>query len=147
MATKTVATEKRYRIGEFAAKTGLSGPTLRYYEKEGLVKPHRSDNGLRYYTDADTDWIKFLLHLKGTGMTIDQLKQYVAWRAEGDATITKRLQLLKNVRRGFLQEFEELQHRMTILSDKIDWYQGKVDGHISDNEGFANYLASLNHEE
>ena len=63
MATKTVATEKRYRIGEFTAKTGLSGPTLRYYEKEGLVKPHRSDNGLRYYTDADTDWIKFLLHL------------------------------------------------------------------------------------
>ncbi|GKT03016.1 MerR family transcriptional regulator [Furfurilactobacillus sp. WILCCON 0119] len=139
--------EQRYRIGDFAEQTGLSSPTLRYYEKEGLIEPHRTDNGLRYYTDADAAWIKFLLHLKDTGMTIEQLKQYVQWRAEGDQTIDQRLQLLKRVQRHFLQQQAELQHSLTILTDKIDWYQNKVDGHIEDNEDFASYLKRLKHKE
>lgn len=140
-------TENKYRIGDFAKVTGLSSPTLRYYEKEGLIKPHRTENGLRYYTDQDTSWIKFLLHLKSTGMTIEQLKQYVIWRSEGDSTIDKRINLLEEVRSNFEKEFEDLQNSWTILNDKLDWYKGKVDGHIEDSESFAAYLKRLNHHE
>ncbi|MFD1418567.1 MerR family transcriptional regulator [Companilactobacillus keshanensis] len=139
--------EKRYRIGDFAKVTGLSSPTLRYYEKEGLINPHRTENGLRYYTDQDTNWIKFLLHLKSTGMTIEQLKQYVDWRAEGDITIDKRIALLEEVRGNFEAEFENLQKSWTILNDKLDWYKGKENGHIEDSESFTEYLRRLNHEE
>lgn len=139
--------EKKYRIGDFAEVTGLSSPTLRYYEKEGLINPHRTENGLRYYTDQDVDWIKFLLHLKSTGMTIEQLKQYVKWRAEGDSTIDKRVELLEEVRSNFEKEFENLQNSWTILNDKLDWYKGKVNGHIEDSESFAAYLKRLNHHE
>ena len=140
-------TENKYRIGDFAKVTGLSSPTLRYYEKEGLIKPHRTENDLRYYTDQDTSWIKFLLHLKSTGMTIEQLKQYVIWRSEGDSTIDKRINLLEEVRSNFEKEFEDLQNSWTILNDKLDWYKGKVDGHIEDSESFAAYLKRLNHHE
>ncbi|KRK64848.1 transcriptional regulator [Companilactobacillus tucceti DSM 20183] len=139
--------EKKYRIGDFAEVTGLSSPTLRYYEKEGLINPHRTENGLRYYTEQDVDWIKFLLHLKSTGMTIEQLKQYVKWRAEGDSTIDKRVELLEEVRSNFEKEFENLQNSWTILNDKLDWYKGKVNGHIEDSESFAAYLKRLNHHE
>ncbi|MFC6322575.1 MerR family transcriptional regulator [Companilactobacillus baiquanensis] len=139
--------EKKYRIGDFAELTGLSSPTLRYYEKEGLISPHRTENGLRYYTDQDASWIKFLLHLKSTGMTIEQLKQYVVWRAEGDSTIDKRVALLEDVRNNFEKEFENLQNSWTILNDKLDWYKGKVNGHIEDSESFAAYLKRLNHHE
>ncbi|MFD1472170.1 MerR family transcriptional regulator [Companilactobacillus mishanensis] len=148
MTTETMKeTEKQYRIGDFAEMTGLTSPTLRYYEKEGLVKPHRSENGLRYYTDQDVDWIKFLLHLKGTGMSIEQLKKYVDWRAEGDSTIGKRLELLKQVKSDFLKKMEDLEHSMTILTDKIDWYQGKKDGSIKDSEDFSSYLDAMDHQE
>ena len=34
-----------YHIQEFAALTGLSADTLRYYEKEGLLAPARDGNG------------------------------------------------------------------------------------------------------
>lgn len=139
--------EKKYRIGDFAEVTGLSSPTLRYYEKEGLINPHRTENGLRYYTEQDVDWIKFLLHLKSTGMTIEQLKQYVKWRAEGDSTIDKRVELLEEVRSNFEKEFKNLQNSWTILNDKLDWYKGKVNGHIEDSESFAAYLKRLNHHE
>lgn len=32
-----------------------------------------------------------------------------------------------------------------ILNDKLDWYKGKVGGHIEDDEQFSDYLQSLNH--
>lgn len=148
MTTETMnETEKHYRIGDFAELTGLTSPTLRYYEKEGLVKPHRSENGLRYYTESDVNWIKFLLHLKSTGMSIEQLKQYVQWRSEGDKTIDKRLKLLKDVRSAFLAKMDDLDHSMTILNDKIDWYSGKSSGEIKDSEEFSTYLQNLNHAE
>ena len=148
MTTDTMnETEPHYRIGDFAEMTGLTSPTLRYYEKEGLVKPHRSENGLRYYTDADVKWIKFLLHLKSTGMSIEQLKQYVQWRSEGDKTISKRLDLLKEVRTEFLKKMDDLDHSLTILNDKINWYSGKNKGTISDDEDSSNYLKDMNHAE
>jgi DNA-binding transcriptional MerR regulator len=36
-----------------------------------------------------------LLHLKNTGMSLTELKQYPDWRAEGDDTIPERLDLLE----------------------------------------------------
>lgn len=146
-ATEKESQRTRYSIGDFAKATGLTRSTLRYYEKEALVKPNRLENGIRYYTNADRDWIKFILHLKSTGMTIEQLKQYVTWRAQGDTTIPQRLALLKKVRDQFLQEFEHLQYSLTIVTSKIDWYQGKVNGQIQADEDFATYLRRLNRAE
>lgn len=65
--------EKHYSIGEFASMTGLSTYTLRYYEQEDLIVPKRDENNRRYYTMLDLKWIGFLLHLKGTGMTMNQI--------------------------------------------------------------------------
>jgi len=144
--TKPIEIEKRYRIGDFAEIVGLNSPTLRYYEKEGLIKPNRTENGIRYYTDQDARWVRFLLHLKSTGMTIEQLKLYVKLRAEGDSTINQRVELLEEVRRNFEVEFQQLQDSWTLLNDKLDWYKDKQKGTIDDNEDFANYLQSLNHE-
>ena len=73
--------EPEYKIGEFAKLVGLSSFTLRYYEKEGLIKPQRNVSGLRYYTKADIKWVGFLLHLKGTGMRITEIIKYVELRA------------------------------------------------------------------
>ena len=140
-----VEIEKRYRIGDFSELIGLNSPTLRYYEKEGLIKPNRTDSGVRYYTDQDARWVRFLLHLKSTGMTIEQLKHYVKLRAEGDSTINQRIELLEEVRRNFEVEFQQLQDSWTVLNDKLDWYKGKKGGRIEDSEQFSDYLQSLNH--
>ena len=44
----------RYRIGSFRKLTGLSEPTLRYYEKMKLLCPARDDgNDYRYYDETD----------------------------------------------------------------------------------------------
>ena len=141
------ATATHYSIGDFAQAVGLTAPTLRYYETEGLIEPHRLANGRRYYEEADVNWVKFLLHLKGTGMSISELKQYVEWRAQGDATIPQRLALLQQVKADFLIQFNEVQHHLQILNDKINWYEEKEAGVTQDHEDFATYLQRFGHQE
>ena len=42
-----------YRIGEAALRVGVSASALRLWERQGLVRPARSDAGYRLYSDAD----------------------------------------------------------------------------------------------
>ena len=136
-----------YRIGEFATKVGLSTYTLRYYEQVGLLLPHRDANGQRFYTIDDVKWLIFILHLKGTGMTMTQLKTYVRLRAQGDATIKQRLTLLHDVAADAHAQIRALHNNLAVLEHKIDWYQGKVDATIAEDESFEAYLNRLDQEE
>ena len=72
-----------YRIQEFAALTGLSADTLRYYEKEGLLAPARYANGYRIYSERDAAWLAFILRLKETNMPLAQIKAFARLRAGG----------------------------------------------------------------
>lgn len=136
-----------YTIGEFGVKMGLTASTLRYYENEGLIKPHRYENKRRFYTEDDVRWVRFINHLKGTGMSISELKQYIAWREQGDRTIPQRLKLLKGTKNNFLQQFADIQHHLQILNDKINWYETKEAGLTSEKESFEDYLQRLGHHE
>lgn len=69
-----------YSIGEFAKKTGLSVPTLRYYEQEKLIYSHREENNRRYYDDSDIAWTQFIIRLKKTGMSIKNMQEYAYLR-------------------------------------------------------------------
>ena len=42
-----------YQIGEAAELTGLSRDTLRFYEKKGLIRSERKENGYRLYNEND----------------------------------------------------------------------------------------------
>ncbi|MGN0777235.1 MAG: MerR family transcriptional regulator [Candidatus Ventricola sp.] len=44
---------KQYKIGEVARLLGLSTQALRFYEQEGVIAPHKSENGTRYFTTAE----------------------------------------------------------------------------------------------
>ncbi|WP_407887900.1 MerR family transcriptional regulator [Levilactobacillus sp. N40-8-2] len=139
-----VEAQRQYRIGEFAKLVGLSTYTLRYYEDQGLVKSQRDVNGVRYYTDEDIRWVGFILHLKGTGMRLNDLKRYVKLRAEGDATIPERRVMLQKTKDDAEADIAELQMHLQVLGRKIDWYDGKVAHTIADSESFHDYLQRFN---
>ncbi|MBZ1504160.1 MerR family transcriptional regulator [Latilactobacillus curvatus] len=132
--------QEQYKIGEFAKLVGLSTYTLRYYEDQGLIMPQRDASGVRFYTLEDVKWVGFILHLKGTGMRITELKQYVALRAQGDATIEARKALLQKAKAQAEAELAERQANLQILTRKIDWYDGKLDQSIDQVESFETYL-------
>ncbi|GAA6207398.1 hypothetical protein NBRC116601_06910 [Cognatishimia sp. WU-CL00825] len=49
------------RIGELAQKTNVSADTLRLYEKRGLIKSDRQNNG---YRDFDASMVQLVLLIK-----------------------------------------------------------------------------------
>ena len=68
------------RIGELATRTGLTAPTIRYYEQIGLLpggpRPPRSH---RIYTAADVDRLDLLRRLRDVlGVSLDELHEIAA---------------------------------------------------------------------
>src|SRR5277367_3716901 len=52
-----------YMISSVAEQYGLHPQTLRLYEREGLLKPSRTDGNTRLYTDEDLERLEFILNL------------------------------------------------------------------------------------
>src|SRR6202041_2625698 len=52
-----------YMISSVAEQYGVHPQTLRLYEREGLLKPSRSDGNTRLYTDEDVERLEVILHL------------------------------------------------------------------------------------
>ena len=66
------------RIQELEHITGLDRATIRFYEKEGLIIPKRSENGYRDYTEENAASLKKIRLLRQLGVsvfTIGQLQQ------------------------------------------------------------------------
>src|SRR5215831_4322942 len=52
-----------YMISAVAEQYQIHPQTLRLYEREGLLKPSRSDGNTRLYTDDDLERLEVILHL------------------------------------------------------------------------------------
>lgn len=64
-----------YTSGEFAKKANVSIRTIRYYDKQGLLKPAgMSEAGYRLYTDSDFAKLQKILSLKYLGFSLDEIR-------------------------------------------------------------------------
>lgn len=64
-----------YTSGEFAKMANVSIRTVRYYDKQGLLKPAgMSEAGYRLYTDADFARLQKILSLKYLGFSLDEIR-------------------------------------------------------------------------
>jgi MerR family transcriptional regulator/heat shock protein HspR len=54
---------KGYTISAVADHYGIHQQTLRLYEREGLLKPSRTEGNIRLYTDADVERLELILGL------------------------------------------------------------------------------------
>src|SRR3978361_232558 len=66
-AQKIMATKRRskgaYMISAVAEMYDIHPQTLRLYEREGLLRPSRSEGNTRLYTDEDLERLEFILNL------------------------------------------------------------------------------------
>jgi len=111
---------------EFAAQTGLSAATLRYYEKEGLLRPERNANGYREYGSRDVEWVGFILRLKDMGVPLAQIKEYARLRHLGDETIAGRYHILQAHQARLAQQRRQLDEHWAFLEHKLMWYREKM---------------------
>lgn len=63
-----------YQISEVARLVGLSRTTLLYYEKLGLLKSKRQNNGYRLYSNTDVQQLRLLQQLQAGGLTLEECR-------------------------------------------------------------------------
>lgn len=62
------------RINDLEARSGLDRATIRYYEKETLITPKRSENNYRDYSEEDLLNLRKIKLLRQTGMSLEKIK-------------------------------------------------------------------------
>ena len=115
-------------VAEAAALVGLSTHTLRYYEDQHLVRPTRNASGYRQYIEADIRRLVFLTRMRLSGMTIQDLKRYVALAEAGPTTVPERRQIMLEQRARIRRQLRELALALETTEYKIRTYDGHPEG-------------------
>ena len=103
-----------YTIGDVAKKTGIPAPTLRYYDKEGLLPfVNRSNGGIRKFQETDLKWLQVIECLKASGLQIKDIKRYIDLNLQGDSTLEER-------RRIFYTQKENVEREIKMLKSTLD---------------------------
>ena len=110
-------------IAEVARQLELTPDTLRYYERAGLI-PHigRTPGGMRNYTENDCAWIEFIKCMRGAGLSVEALAEYVRLFQQGEETVEARKALLVEQRRQLAARIEAMQAVLRRLDRKIEDY-------------------------
>ena len=110
-------------IAEAAKKYELTADTLRYYERAGLIpNVKRTSGGVRDYDEEACRWIEFIKCMRGAGLSVEALAEYVALVRCGDETIMARKELLVEQRQLLAERLKVLQDTLARLDYKIENY-------------------------
>jgi DNA-binding transcriptional MerR regulator len=74
------------RIGELAARTGVSVRSLRYYEEQALIAPERSSSGQRHFPDDAVDRVQLIQQLYAAGLPSRSILDLLPCVVDGRAT-------------------------------------------------------------
>ena len=111
-------------IAEVSRMFEISADTLRYYERIGLLLAvPRTSGGIRDYGEKDLGWIEFIKCMRGAGLPIEALIEYVALFQQGDESAQARLEILKEQRTLLRKRLEEMQATLKRLDTKIEGYE------------------------
>ena len=118
-------TQQSYTIKEAAALTGLPASTLRYYETIGVIAPvsRGASSRHRVYDESDLDQLMWVACLAATGMSVSDMRQYVANGQLGPSAATEQVELLAQQERRLAREAKQLAVRQRYVRLKMDYWQ------------------------
>lgn len=104
------------KIGDLAARTGVSVRALRYYEEKGALRPERTPSGYRIFHEPDVRIVQHIQTLLAAGLGMDLITQIVS-------CISGETLLLEDCRERLLHE----RRRMTEDIDRIGAARSMLD--------------------
>lgn len=126
-----------YSMKEACTLTNMTYENLKFYCNEGLIPNVKRDRrNYRVFDEHDIKWIQSLNCLKSCGMSIAEMKQYLALCMEGEGTIPERKMILAEKKETLLQSITELQKAVAY----IDWKQGFYDDVLSGKTAYYSNL-------
>jgi DNA-binding transcriptional MerR regulator len=113
-----VVIDERMRIGDLAARAGVSVRSLRYYEEQGLLAAARTASGQRTYDQAAVDRVRLVQQLYAAGLSSRTIAQLMPCVDAGVATPESEA-LLTRERDRITAQMAELQAARDRLDEVI----------------------------
>jgi MerR family transcriptional regulator, heat shock protein HspR len=114
-----------YMISAVAEMYEIHPQTLRLYEREGLLKPSRTEGNTRLYTDEDLERLEFILNLaRDLGVNIAGIAIILQMRERMEEMNRQmqgfvdyvRTEMLSRMNQGFAQESAIVPIRRTVVA-------------------------------
>ena len=123
-------TRHTYTIKEAATLTGLPASTLRYYESVGVIAPisRGASSKHRVYDEGDLDQLMWIACLAATGMSVEDMRQYVANGQLGPSAAGDQIELLVQQERRLAVEERQIALRQRYVRLKIDYWRAVESG-------------------
>lgn len=128
----------QYRVGEFAALTGVSVRTLHHYDRIGLLPPSsHSEAGYRLYSQEDLLRLQQILTLRYLGFPLRRIGELLDGE---DFDLLASMRIQRRALRDRIRELERIERSLEDLVDEKlsrgqwDW-QLVIDASISVQEG------------
>lgn len=103
-------------IGDVARRSGVSTPTIRYYEEIGLLpKPHRSSTGYRRYSENTVDDLRFIKKAQTLGFSLEEVGEILKLSRSGKIPCSHVLSLAH----GHLAAVEERIRQLQSFRDHL----------------------------
>jgi DNA-binding transcriptional MerR regulator len=98
------------KIGQVAQETGLSIDTIRFYEKQGLLRrsPH-SEGGFRLFSLSDIETLKFVRKAQELGFSLNEIRELLILRSDRVPGCSHVKELLERKLSAVEQKIAELQ--------------------------------------
>lgn len=107
-------------ISELAQASGVRAKTIRFYEQIGLLPPaQRAENGYRCYNSEDVRRLRFIRNARGLDFSLDDLKEVLALRDQGDAPCRYVAHLLEAKAVEIEERIRQLQELQQDLQELI----------------------------
>lgn len=110
-------------------ETNMTYQALKYYCNEGLIpNVKRDSNNHRVFDERDVKWIKDLVCLKKCGMSIQEMKDYLALCLQGESTIYQRKEMLQKKQAALRVTIQELEDSVAYIDRKQNFYDEVLSG-------------------
>src|SRR5690242_20861891 len=96
-----------YMISSVAEMYEIHPQTLRLYEREGLLKPSRTEGNTRLYTDEDLERLEFILTLaRDLGVNISGIAIILQMRERMNQMQTEMQEFMRNLQKEMLSRIQ-----------------------------------------
>jgi DNA-binding transcriptional MerR regulator len=125
---------KMYTVKEIAKLLEMTEHTVRYYTDMGLVPSLKRDkNGNRLFDEESKNWLIGIKNLRGSGMSIQAVKDYVNLCLQGEATLKTRYEIILEQKKQLEEQLREMNERYHYIEQKAKWYEDIMNHRIPDN--------------
>ena len=126
-----------YTMLQACRETGMTYQALKFYCNVGLIPNVKRDkNNRRVFDERDIAWINSLACLKKCGMSIQEMKEYLALCLQGVESIPQRKEMLAQKQEALRETMRELQNSIAY----IDWKQNFYDEVLSGKRPYESNL-------